>query len=85
VGQHWRTCASTSTDDDGRCPKLLVPALVVAGRFRLTFATAAYFERLNVPTLYPEVSITFNVGADHSSYHIPLLLNPCGYTTYRGT
>jgi len=37
------------------------------------------------PTLYPEVSITFNVAADQSSYHIPLLLNPFGYTTYRGS
>ena len=60
-------------------------AHVTAGRFRLTFATAAYFAQLRQPTLYPEVSITFNVAADRSSYHIPLLLSPFGYTTYRGS
>jgi len=84
-GQHWLTCASTVTDPDGRCPNLLPLAHVTAGRFRLTFATAAYFAQLRQPTLYPEVSITFNVAADRSSYHIPLLLSPFGYTTYRGS
>jgi len=84
-GQHWLTCASCVTDADGRCPDLLAVEDVRAGRFRLTFATAAYFRAQQQPTLYPEVSITFNVAADQSSYHIPLLLNPFGYTTYRGS
>jgi 5-hydroxyisourate hydrolase len=84
-GQHWITCASCTTDADGRCPDLLPLAHVHAGRFRLTFATAAYFAALHQPTLYPEISIAFNVAADQSNYHIPLLLNPFGYTTYRGT
>ena len=84
-GQHWLTCASCVTDADGRCPQLLAVDKVHSGRFRLTFATAAYFAALHQPTLYPEVSITFNVAADRSSYHIPLLLNPFGYTTYRGS
>lgn len=84
-GLHWLTCASTTTDADGRCPHLLAADRVVAGRFRLTFETSAYFARLGQPALYPEISVTFNVAADHTSYHIPLLLNPFGYTTYRGT
>jgi 5-hydroxyisourate hydrolase len=84
-GQHWLTCASTTTNADGRCPQLLAAELVTPGRFRLTFATAAYFAAQHQPALYPEVCITFNVAADKSSYHIPLLLNPFGYTTYRGS
>ncbi len=84
-GQHWLTCASAVTDVDGRCPQLLTADRVTAGRFRLTFATAAYFSARRETTLYPEVAITFNVAEANSSYHIPLLLNPFGYTTYRGS
>ena len=50
-GQHWLTCASTVTDPDGRCPNLLPLAQVTAGRFRLTFATAAYFAALRQPII----------------------------------
>jgi len=84
-GQHWLTLASTVTNQDGRCPDLLSPALVAPGRFRLTFATSAYFAALHQPTLYPEITITFDVAPNSPNYHIPLLLNPFGYTTYRGT
>ena len=84
-GQHWNTVASCITDADGRCPKLMAVENVYAGRFRLTFATATYFATHHQPTLYPEVTIIFDVATDHSNYHIPLLLSPFGYTTYRGT
>jgi 5-hydroxyisourate hydrolase len=84
-GQHWSTVASCITDADGRCANLLAVENVHAGWFRLTFATAAYFAARQQATLYPEVSILFDVTADQSNYHIPLLLNPFGYTTYRGT
>ena len=84
-GQHWNTVASCITDGDGRCPHLVPVENVHTGRFRLTFATAAYFAAHHQPTLYPEVSITFNVAPNSPNYHIPLLLNPFGYTTYRGT
>ena len=77
----WLVCASAVTDADGRCGKMLAAGKVLAGRYRLTFATGEYFVR----TLYPEVAITFEVEGDGSSYHIPLLLNPFGYTTYRGS
>jgi 5-hydroxyisourate hydrolase len=77
----WLACASAVTDPDGRCKQLLAPENVLAGRYRLTFATGDYFEK----TLYPEIAITFEVTADAANYHIPLLLNPFGYTTYRGS
>ncbi len=83
--QHWLTCASTITDHDGRCSALLTHEKVRAGRYRLTFATAPYFDKLHTPTLYPEISIIFDVASDHTRYHIPLLLTPFGYSTYRGT
>ena len=84
-GQHWNTVASCITDADGRCPNLVPVENVHTGRFRLTFATSQYFADRHQATLYPEVTIIFDVAADRSNYHIPLLLNPFGYTTYRGT
>ena len=81
----WLPCGSALTDPDGRCNPLLPADKVVAGKHRLTFHTAPYFAALELPTLYPEITVTFLVAADGASYHIPLLLSPFGYTTYRGT
>ncbi len=81
----WIPCAAGSTNADGRLNPLLPVDEVLAGKHRLTFATAPYFKLLELPTLYPEIVITFIVAADHTSYHIPLLLSPFGYSTYRGT
>ena len=80
-GQHWLTCATAVTDPDGRCPALLAPEKVLPGRYRLTFEISAR----NQPSLYPEITITFTVLEHQPNYHIPLLLSPFGYTTYRGT
>jgi 5-hydroxyisourate hydrolase len=81
----WIHCAFALTDADGRCKPLLPADKVFAGKHRLTFAVAPYFESLETATLYPEIIVAFQVDADASSYHIPLLLSPYGYTTYRGT
>ena len=81
----WIHCASGTTDADGRCRPLFPADRVVAGTHRLHFATAPYFAALDQPTLYPSITITFLVAADGASYHIPLLLSPFGYSTYRGT
>ena len=80
-GRHWLTCASAVTNADGRCPALVASAAVFPGRYRLTFKLAAYAPA----SLYPEIAITFNVLPGEQNYHIPLLLSPFGYTTYRGT
>ncbi len=84
-GLHWLTCASTVTDPDGRCPELLPPEKVVAGRYRITFEVSAYAAARLQPSLYPEIGITFNVLQGERNYHIPLLLSPFGYSTYRGS
>lgn len=81
----WIPCASAITDADGRCRPLQPAEHVKAGKHRLTFAVGPYFAASHRPTLYPEISITFLVANDGESYHIPLLLSPFGYSTYRGT
>jgi 5-hydroxyisourate hydrolase len=74
------------TDADGRVRELLAPGETLeAGDYRLRFATAAYFEREGRDSFYPVVVVEFSVGAESSHYHVPLLLSPYGYSTYRGS
>lgn len=71
------------TDADGRIGEL-GPESLPEGMYRLQFATGAYFQKRGVESFFPEVVITFNVAAeDH--YHVPLLLSPFAYSTYRGS
>ena len=79
----WSEVASGATDADGRIPEL-GPARLESGVYRLTFATGDYFDATRRPSFYPEVQITFRVsGTEH--YHVPLLLSPFSYSTYRGS
>jgi 5-hydroxyisourate hydrolase len=84
-GDDWRELASGSTNADGRIPDLL-PAdmLLPTGPYKLKFFTQEYFERDGLTHFYPFVEICF-VVSDDSHYHVPLLLNPFGYSTYRGS
>ena len=81
----WRLLNSASTDHDGRCAQLLAVDELAPGLYRLRFDTAAYFTALRVETLYPSVEVIFQVRKGESQFHIPLLLNANGYTTYRGS
>jgi len=82
----WRQVSSAQTDADGRCSQLLPDdGNLIEGLYRLTFDTAAYFGSQGVRGLYPFVEITFQVRDGESHFHIPLLLSPNGYTTYRGS
>jgi 5-hydroxyisourate hydrolase len=82
----WRRVCFQQTDSDGRCVELLPNSEgLVEGFYRLTFDTGAYFDAQGVRGLYPFVEITFQVRSGDSRFHIPLLLNPNGYTTYRGS
>lgn len=73
------------TDTEGRLGDLLRPSHILEpGTYRLTFDTAAYFNAANTPTFYPSLQIVFTVSDAAQHYHIPLLLSPHGYTTYRG-
>jgi 5-hydroxyisourate hydrolase len=82
----WRQLGSSQTDADGRCFQLLPESEILAeGFYRITFDTAAYFGAQGILGLYPFVEITFQVRSGESHFHIPLLLSPNGYTTYRGS
>ena len=75
-----------TTDADGRVRDLLAPGEVLAaGIYRLRFDTGAYFAASGRETLYPEVAVLFRVSEGIGHYHVPLLLSPFGYTTYRGS
>jgi 5-hydroxyisourate hydrolase len=83
---HWHFLASGNTDREGRCRQLLPEGETLrAGHYRLTLDTASYYARHKVDGLYPFVEITFAVREGETDFHIPLLLSPYGYTTYRGT
>jgi 5-hydroxyisourate hydrolase len=82
----WRVLASSRTGADGRCAQLLPENEVLrTGTYRLAFDTSSYFLAQKTPGLYPVVEITFQVHDGESHFHIPLLLSPHGYTTYRGS
>jgi 5-hydroxyisourate hydrolase len=83
---NWQTLGSSVTDTDGRCAQLLTESQSLEeGRYRLVFDTAAYYAAQNVSGLYSVVEITFEVRKGESHLHVPLLLSPNGYTTYRGS
>jgi 5-hydroxyisourate hydrolase len=82
----WRLMTSERTDQDGRCNQLLPEKdQFTPGSYRLVFDTANYFASQMVDALYPVVEITFLVREGESRFHLPLLLSPNGYTTYRGS
>jgi 5-hydroxyisourate hydrolase len=82
----WRLLAAARTDQDGRCAQLLPESQALTpGDYRLSFETAAYFAARKLDGLYPSIEITFHVRDGEVRFHIPLLLSPNGYTTYRGT
>ena len=85
LGQHtWTELGRGVTDADGRLRDLLREALV-AGEYRLTFDTETYFAATGVAGFFREVQIAFLVREAGSHHHVPLLLSPFGYSTYRGS
>lgn len=80
----WTTLAEAETNADGRVPRL-GPEHLDAGDYRLTFGTGDYFDRLGVETFYPQVQITFRITDPEQHYHVPCLLSPFAYSTYRGS
>lgn len=81
----WEQVFAGATDGDGRVPALVPPGAAALGRhFKLVFDVAAYFARRGVATFYPSVAVEF-VAPDDTHYHVPLLVSPYGYSTYRGS
>jgi 5-hydroxyisourate hydrolase/2-oxo-4-hydroxy-4-carboxy-5-ureidoimidazoline decarboxylase len=82
---HWQTVAQGITDADGRVPDLLPPGRILPpATYTISFDTGRYYEEKGARSFYPAVEIRFTVF-DATHYHVPLLLNPFGYSTYRGT
>lgn len=82
----WAEVGRGHTDSDGRLKTLCAGnAPAPPGVYRLTFDTQPYFTSLDVETFYPEVIVVFETVAGQAHYHVPLLLGPFGFTTYRGT
>ena len=87
IGGGWVTASQGQTDGDGRL-RLAGDggsAEFEPGVYRITFATGAWFAARGAASFYPEVTITFEITARDEHYHVPLLLSPYAYSTYRGS
>ena len=85
-GGDWQTLGSGSTDSDGRIGSLLADeAQVTPGTYRLNFDAGAYFAAQGTSTLYGIIPIVFVIEKPQAHLHIPLLLSPFQYSTYRGS
>ena len=84
AGGAWTVLGKGVTDRDGRVADLSSDR-IDAGEYRLDFGTAAYFKAAGTEAFYPEVVVAFTVTDAGAHHHVPLLLSPFGYSTYRGT
>lgn len=80
----WDDICKGITNDDGRIPNFMDNISIEPGVYRMYFETEAYFHKNNIKGFYPFVPVVFEI-TDQEHYHIPLLLNPFGYSTYRGS
>ena len=86
TGEGWEVVGTGTTDDDGRLRDLLdAGAAINTGNYRLIFDTEFYFAEQRIESFYPEVTVAFTVRDAAQHYHVPLLLSPFGYSTYRGS
>lgn len=84
--QGWSPVAEGETDPDGRLRDWVPAAAWAPGAYRLVFAVEAYLVARRVPEVFfPEITVAFRVGDPDRHHHVPLLLSPYGYTTYRGS
>ncbi|MGQ7272852.1 hydroxyisourate hydrolase [Marinobacter sp. V034] len=81
---NWTLIAEGTTDADGRITDWF-EGPISPGLYRLEFATASYFGAQDKACFYPQVTLDFEVSDTDSHYHVPLLLNQWGYSTYRGS
>jgi 5-hydroxyisourate hydrolase len=85
AGSHWQPVASASTNGDGRVPELASGAALAGKTCRLRFETGDYFRARGLAGFFPYVEVVFVVESELDRYHVPLLLSPFGYSTYRGS
>lgn len=80
-----RLLAQARSDADGRVSDFGCKAQIHSGRYRLVFMSHDYFQALGVDSFFPQVVIDFIVDAEQRHCHVPLLLSPFAYSTYRGS
>ena len=84
--ESWTELSHAWTDEDGRVkPFFLLEQPIEAGTYRLVFDTETYFSDLGASSFYPQVIVVFHLEDPTQHYHVPLLLSPYGYSTYRGS
>ena len=81
----WTVVGKAVTNRDGRVKAVNSARRLKAGIYELNFETGAYFKRKRVKCFHPWVTITLDVRDASDDYHVPLLLSPFGYSTYRGS
>ncbi len=82
----WSPIGRGTTDANGRLTTLMGGRPLSTGTYRVTFMTAAYHREQGIShPFFPDVKVSFSVADTASHYHVPLLLSPFGYSTYRGT
>ena len=81
----WHALASAATNDGGRVPDLVADGSLKAGVHRITFDVGSYFLAQQIEYFYPQVSVEFVVADATRHHHVPLLVSPFGYSTYRGS
>jgi 5-hydroxyisourate hydrolase len=86
VAGTWRVIGKGTTNTDGRiADPVNANAEITAGVYRLVFDTAGYFANNNIQSFYPQVIVVFRIEDPNQHFHVPLLLSPFGYSTYRGS
>jgi 5-hydroxyisourate hydrolase len=81
----WTEMTAQTTEEDGRVKTLCGDMMLTSGHYRLHFATGDYFRRLGASSFHPYIEVAFEVADPAENYHVPLLLTPFGYSTYRGS
>jgi 5-hydroxyisourate hydrolase len=84
-GEGFARVGGGATDADGRIKDLVAEGELTEGTYRVTFDTGAYFSASGREGFYPEAAVVFVVKDAAAHYHVPLLLSPFGYSTYRGS
>jgi 5-hydroxyisourate hydrolase len=85
-GREWKQLGAGLTDANGRCNTLTAEGSPIeSGTYRLLFNAGAYYQAQHTETFYSEIPIVFEIFHSETHYHIPLLISPYGYSTYRGS
>ncbi|XP_074056782.1 5-hydroxyisourate hydrolase-like isoform X2 [Macrotis lagotis] len=83
--RQWTELRKSYTNADGRCPGLLTPEQMETGTYKLYFDTESYWKKMGQTSFYPYVEVVFTITNEIHKLHVPLLLSPFSYTTYRGS